>query len=434
MLLLVCAAGLLAGAPLAAARIGSSSTPLSARALPIGGPCDISTHCWAADARDFDGQNDARIVYICPSYGSAYAGIFGVWGTDVYSDNSSVCTAAVHAGKIAPTSGGIVTIEIRPGQIFYKGSTRNGITSGDAGSRVNSFVVVDASPGNPPSAGIGLDGWSARATDFRTLIGARFTYTCPANGTPRTVLGTGVYEDDSFVCTAAVHAGRITLAKGGNVTIEMRPGQDSYKGSMRNGISSESFRSGDGSFVVVGAGGAAPTPTGTASGTVLVNGQPFTGGTIPYGSTVDVTSGTLTMKTDVGTLAVYSDGVNPAHAVLKRTSERVGKKKQPLVQLALTGGDFTACTPRKTSARAPGSGQKPKPKPVRSLWGKGKGHFRTKGRYSSATVRGTEWLTTDRCDGTLTTVKQGVVSVYDYAKKKKITVGAGRSYLAQPRK
>ncbi len=113
MLLLVCAAGLLAGAPLAAARIGSSSTPLSARVLPIGGPCDISTHCWAADARDFDGQNGAHIVYICPSYGSAYAGIFGVWGTDVYSDNSSVCTAAVHAGKIALTSGGIVTIEIR---------------------------------------------------------------------------------------------------------------------------------------------------------------------------------------------------------------------------------------------------------------------------------------------------------------------------------
>jgi hypothetical protein len=174
----------------------------------------------------------------------------------------------------------------------------------------------------------------------------------------------------------------------------------------------------------------APPPMGSATGSVLVNGQPFTSGAIPYGSTIDVTSGTLTMTTDVGTFAVYSDGVNPAQAIVTRTSERVKNKKQPLVQLALTGGDFTACAARRSSARAPGSGQKPNPKPVRSLWGKGKGRFRTKGRYSSATVRGTEWLTTDRCDGTLTTVKQGVVTVKDLTRKKTVKVSAGKSYLA----
>jgi hypothetical protein len=174
-----------------------------------------------------------------------------------------------------------------------------------------------------------------------------------------------------------------------------------------------------------------PPPTGTATGTVLVNGQPFTGGTIPYGSTLDVTSGMLTMNSNVGTVAVYSDGVNPAQAVVTRTSELVKKKKQPLIQLTLTGGDFTTCTtPRRTSARAPSSGQTPNPKPIRSLWGKGKGHFRTKGRYSSATVRGTEWLTTDRCDGTLTSVTQGIVRVTDFTLKKTVTVTAGNNYLA----
>ncbi len=30
------------------------------------------------------------------------------------------------------------------------------------------------------------------------------------------------------------------------------------------------------------------------------------------------------------------------------------------------------------------------------------GSFRTKGRYSASTVRGTTWNTSDRCDGTLT--------------------------------
>ena len=47
-----------------------------------------------------------------------------------------------------------------------------------------------------------------------------------------------------------------------------------------------------------------------------------------------------------------------------------------------------------------------KPK-TRRLWGDGKGKFRTKGRYSAATVRGTKWLVRTRCAGTLTRVTQG---------------------------
>ena len=67
------------------------------------------------------------------------------------------------------------------------------------------------------------------------------------------------------------------------------------------------------------------------------------------------------------------------------------------------------------------------------LWGNGKGKFRTNGKYSSATVRGTIWLTTDRCDGTLTTVKRGTVSVRDLRRHKTVTVKAGHSYLARAR-
>ena len=52
---------------------------------------------------------------------------------------------------------------------------------------------------------------------------------------------------------------------------------------------------------------------------------------------------------------------------------------------------------------------------VRKLWGKGKGSFRTEGRRSSATVRGTWWLVEDRCDGTFTRVRQGTVDVRDFA-------------------
>jgi hypothetical protein len=46
-------------------------------------------------------------------------------------------------------------------------------------------------------------------------------------------------------------------------------------------------------------------------------------------------------------------------------------------------------------------------------------------------VRGTEWDTVDRCDGTLTRVKRGAVVVTDFRRRVNITVRAGASYLAK---
>ena len=74
---------------------------------------------------------------------------------------------------------------------------------------------------------------------------------------------------------------------------------------------------------------------------------------------------------------------------------------------------------------------KPPSKVIRQLWAKGKGKFRTRGRYASATVRGTVWLTADRCDGTLTRVNQGIVQVADFTLKKTFLVHAGASHLAK---
>jgi hypothetical protein len=72
------------------------------------------------------------------------------------------------------------------------------------------------------------------------------------------------------------------------------------------------------------------------------------------------------------------------------------------------------------------------PKVLGLLNGNGKGRFRTRGRYSSATVRGTIWLTAERCDGTFTSVRVGALSVFDQAKKKTIILTARHSYLAKP--
>ena len=66
----------------------------------------------------------------------------------------------------------------------------------------------------------------------------------------------------------------------------------------------------------------------------------------------------------------------------------------------------------------------------RHLWGDGKGRFRTSGRFSSATVRGTRWVVSDRCDGTLTRVVRGSVTVRDGVRNKTVVVRAGGQYLA----
>jgi hypothetical protein len=156
---------------------------------------------------------------------------------------------------------------------------------------------------------------------------------------------------------------------------------------------------------------------------VLVNGRPFTGGIIRYRSVIDVTRGTLVLKTDTGTLKVNgAAGISAVFILLRGTDG-----KRPIVELRLTRGDFSVCPKRKKS-----SAVRLTATTVRQLWGNGAGSFRTRGRYASATVRGTKWLTADRCDGTLTKVVRGVIQVSDFPQRKQITVRAGKSYLAKP--
>jgi hypothetical protein len=75
-----------------------------------------------------------------------------------------------------------------------------------------------------------------------------------------------------------------------------------------------------------------------------------------------------------------------------------------------------------------------KRKPGRKLWGRDHGgRFRTHGRNSHATVRGTRWLVADTCKGTYTRVSRGSVVVRDTVRHKRIVLNAGEHYLARPR-
>ncbi|MGZ4174365.1 MAG: hypothetical protein ACXVQR_07795, partial [Solirubrobacteraceae bacterium] len=73
-----------------------------------------------------------------------------------------------------------------------------------------------------------------------------------------------------------------------------------------------------------------------------------------------------------------------------------------------------------------------KPK-KRRLWGNSSRGFRTRGRYGSASVRGTIWLTEDRCDGTFFQVAKGTVFVLDFVRHKTVRITAHHSYLPRKR-
>lgn len=77
-------------------------------------------------------ETDPIQVYDCPANCAADAG--AVWGTDIYTSDSSVCAAAIHAGVITDVDGGLVIVRYEPGLESYASTTRNGITTEEYGA------------------------------------------------------------------------------------------------------------------------------------------------------------------------------------------------------------------------------------------------------------------------------------------------------------
>ena len=101
-----------------------------------------------------------------------------------------------------------------------------------------------------------------------------------------------------------------------------------------------------------------------------------------------------------------------------------GRRRNSVTQSTLTGGNFAVCGAVRTAQSSPR-------RTVRRLFASARGRFRTKGRYSSATVRGTKFEVIDRCDGTLTRVTSGRVTVRDQVRRRTVVVRRGKSYLAR---
>jgi hypothetical protein len=103
--------------------------------------CDDPVVTWSDTAFWHRAAKGSQFTFECPPNGVEAP----IWGTGVYIEGSSICTAGVHSGVISLDDGGLVTIEILPGENSYEGSSANGITSQTfptAGQFNASFRVV----------------------------------------------------------------------------------------------------------------------------------------------------------------------------------------------------------------------------------------------------------------------------------------------------
>ena len=197
-------------------------------------------------------------------------------------------------------------------------------------------------------------------------------------------------------------------------------GGDSTGGTAGGGETTQDAQPTLGTAVVVApaAGTVAVKAPGAAAFVALREGD-----AIPVGSLVDTRAGTVSLTSALG------DGTTQTgrfHGALFRVQQ--SPSAHGLTDIVLRGGNFASC--RRTAAHAAAT-RRP---PVRRLWGHDDGgRFRTHGRDSVATVRGTSWVMTDTCAGTRTRVTQGAVSVRDLHRHRTVLVHAGESYLARAR-
>lgn len=161
------------------------------------------------------------------------AAVGSVWGSEIYTDDSSVARAAVHAGLLQVGQSGVVRVTILPGQQSYQGSMRNGVQTTDYGAWSGSFRFVDQGSGLPPPGGgmtVLAGTWGMVANGHPTSLQLNWT----GNGWNGTAFGETLLN----IAFDPV-SGRVEF---------LRPGPaQHYVGYLRNGQLSGEFNQGVGS-------------------------------------------------------------------------------------------------------------------------------------------------------------------------------------------
>ena len=165
-----------------------------------------------------------------------------IYGTDIYTDDSDLSTAAVHAGLLKVGEKGVVKVTILPGQASHSSSTRHGITSSPWSAYPGSYKVEPIPGGSRAAASFSKtlpdpgSMWS-----YEKHVGQSFEFQVTGSTSGGSIWGTGTYTGDSQLPVAAVHAGVLRDGESGVVKVTILAGDSRYLGSSRNGISSYDY-------------------------------------------------------------------------------------------------------------------------------------------------------------------------------------------------
>jgi hypothetical protein len=149
---------------------------------------------------------------------------------------------------------------------------------------------------------------------------------------------------------------------------------------------------------------------------------------IPVGSILETTHGVVGITT--ATTASRKGKLQSGDFGAGIFKSLQGRRQRGLTDLDIID-NFSANKVCATLGKARIASRHPSSRTLGRLNASGHGNFTARGQYSAATVRGTVWSVANQCDGTLTHVKRGVVSVRDFVRRKTITLFTGESYLAR---
>jgi hypothetical protein len=186
----------------------------------------------------------------------------------MYTDDSRIGKAAVHAGVLRPGQEGVVRVTVVAGKSGYGASTKNGITTMGYGSWHGSYRFDDAAavsspvppvPPAPPAILVTPPASQPVITNAINDPGNMVAYrgrngqvfSIRIRGTTDGSLwggSDGVYTDDSRIGKAAVHAGLLKPGEERVLRVKILAGKPSYPASTKNGITSSGYGGWHGSY------------------------------------------------------------------------------------------------------------------------------------------------------------------------------------------
>jgi len=192
---------------------------------------------------DIKGEPGSPHQLACPAGCDKAVSVFG---TDVYTSDTPVCAAAMHAGVMSER-GGEVTVVLEPGRPAYRGTKRNGVASRDWGTYRASYRfegprVVRAEPEAPRAPVLVDAGCTFEGKEIQGEPSSLHRVSCPSGcKAEHGIWGTDTYSGHSRVCLAAIHAGLSSDERGGEFTLILGDKWPAFRGSKRNGVESHDW-------------------------------------------------------------------------------------------------------------------------------------------------------------------------------------------------